>query len=117
MTNGDNMITIKIDVRDGKITCGANGGHVRAPHGTVIAWKSAGEDKKFELEFFQLGLETTDPAAEVEHWPFQEKPPSTPTNTFVGTLKRLAANDRAPVYKYNVKVGNLFLDPIIILDR
>jgi len=32
-------------------------------------------------------------------------------------LKPLTANDPAPVYKYNVKVGNLVLDPIVIVDR
>jgi hypothetical protein len=114
-SKGKGMITIKIDVRQGQITCGANGGHIRAPHGTVITWKSTGEDKKFELEFFQLGIETAD--AELEHWPFQETPPSGPTNTFAGTLKKLVANDLAPAYKYNVKVGNLVLDPIVIVDR
>jgi len=114
---GKDMITIKIDVRDGRITCGTSGGHIRVPHESVITWKSTGEDKKFELEFFQLGTETADAAGELEHWPFQETRPSGPTNTFVGTLKKLAANDWAPVYKYNVKVGDLLLDPIVIVDR
>ena len=114
---GKDMITIKIDVRDGRITCGTSGGHIRVPHESVITWKSTGEDKKFELEFFQLGTETAEADAELEHWPFQEARPSGPTNTFVGTLKKLAANDWAPVYKYNVKVGDLLLDPIVIVDR
>lgn len=111
------MITIKIDVRDGKIVCGGKGGHVRAPHQTVIAWKSTGDDKKFQLEFAQLGIETADAADDPAHWPFQEAPPSGPTNSFVGTLKKLTANGLPPVYKYNVKVGNLILDPIVIVDR
>ena len=111
------MITVKIDVRDGKITCGANGGHLRVPHQTAITWKSTGEDKKFELEFFRLGIETGDAVAEHEHWPFQEKPPAAPTNSFTGTLKKLAPSGLPPVYKYNVKVGNLLLDPVVIVDR
>jgi hypothetical protein len=111
------MNKIKIDVHNGKITCGANGGHIRARHGTVLTWESTGEDQKFELEFFQLGTESASVATALEHWPFQEKPPSGPGNTFVGTLKKLAANDLAPVYKYNVKVGNLVLDPVVIVDR
>lgn len=111
------MTTIKIDVRHGQVTCGANGGHIRVPHGTVITWKSTGEDKKFELEFAQLGIESADAAPDLEHWPFQEAPPSGPTNSFAGTLRKLGANDTPPVYKYNVKVGNLVLDPIIIIDR
>jgi hypothetical protein len=111
------MTTVKIDVRNGQVTCGANGGHLRVPHGTVITWKSTGDDKKFELEFSQLGIESGDTGTELEHWPFQEGRPSWPTNTFVGTLRKLGPNDAPPVYKYNVKVGNLFLDPIVIIDR
>ena len=109
------MTTIKIDVRGGQVTCGTHGGHIRAPHGTVITWKSTGDDKKFELEFFALGVEASD--AEHEDWPFQEPRPAFPTNTFVGTLKNLGSADSAPVYKYNVKVGDLLLDPIVIVDR
>jgi hypothetical protein len=111
------MTTINIDVRNGKVTCGTNGGHVRVPHGSVITWKSVGDDKKFELEFMQLGTEAADAGSDLEHWPFQEPPPRAPTNSFTGTLKTLAANDWAPVYKYNVKVGKLILDPIVIVDR
>jgi hypothetical protein len=109
------MTTIKIGVRGGKVTCGAKGGHVRAPHGSVITWKSTGDDKKFVLKFKQLGTETA--AAGRDNWPFQENPPSGPTNTFVGTLKKLAARDPAPIYKYTVKVGKRVLDPIVIVDR
>lgn len=111
------MTTIKIDVRDGQVTCGTNGGHVRVPHNSVITWQSTGEDKKFELDFVQLGFEPGDPAAKLDHWPFQEPPPAAPTNSFTGTLKKLAGTGVAPVYKYNVRVGKLLLDPIIIVDE
>lgn len=111
------MITIKIDVRDGKIVCGGSGGHVRTPHQTAITWMSTGDDKKFELEFSRLGIETAAPGTDPEHWPFQEAPPSAPVNSFKGTLKKVAADGLPPVYKYNVKVGKLLLDPIVIVDR
>lgn len=114
------MATIKIDVRGGEVTCGASGGHVRVPHGTRITWTSQGDAKKFELEFFQLGLESAEAGQALEHWPFEEaqSDESWPTNNFVGTLKRLATTEgHAPVYKYNVKVGKLLLDPIIIIDK
>jgi len=111
------MTTISIGVRGGKITCGAKGGHVRAHHGSVITWKSRGEDKKFVLNFEQLRVETAKTSAKLDHWPFLEPRPSKPTNTFTGTLKKLAANDWAPVYKYSIKVGKLVLDPIVIVDR
>jgi hypothetical protein len=112
------MPTIKIDVQNGTITCGTSGGHVRVPHGTQITWTSKGADKKFELEFFQLGLESPGAAGPLVHWPFEEPMgTSGPTNTFVGTLKKIAKEGHAPVYKYNVRVGDLLLDPIIIIDK
>ena len=114
------MTTIQIDVKDGKITCGKNGGHIRVPHGTAITWTSTGTDKKFQLEFSQLGVETAATARQLEHWPFEkpEGPEPGPTNTFTGTLKALPQGPgHPPVYKYNVRVGDLLLDPIIIVDR
>jgi hypothetical protein len=113
------MTTIQIDVRNGTVTCGASGGHVRVPHGSQITWTSKGADKKFELEFFQLGLESADATRELVHWPFEEPQGSKsgPTNTFVGTLKKIGNEGHAPVYKYNVRVGDLLLDPIIIIDK
>jgi len=113
------MTTIHIDVKDGKVTCGTNGGHIRVPHGTAITWTSTGTAKKFELEFEQLGFEAGGAAGELEHWPFDDPsgPQSGPANTFKGTLKRLASEAHTPVYKYNVRVGDLLLDPIIIVDR
>jgi hypothetical protein len=112
------MATIQIDVQNGTVTCGASGGHVRVPHGTQITWTSKGEDKKFELEFFQLQLES-DAVRELVHWPFEEPQSSKSgrTNTFVGTLKKIGAGGHAPVYKYNVRVGDLLLDPIIIIQK
>jgi hypothetical protein len=53
------------------------------------------------------------------HSPFVEPLPTGPHNRFVGTLKEEARNTPAsqyPAYKYYVTVGNLRLDPIIIVD-
>jgi hypothetical protein len=114
------MTTIQIDVQGGKVTCGTNGGHIRAPHGTAITWTSSGEDKMFELEFEQLGVETAGAAHPLVHWPFEKPaaPMDGPRNDFTGILKNLpSAAGHAPVYKYNVRVGKLLLDPIIIVDR
>jgi hypothetical protein len=113
------MTTIQIDVQNGTVTCGASGGHVRLPHGAQITWTSKGADKKFELEFFQLGLESAGAAGELVHWPFEEPMSSRSgrTNTFVGTLKKIGNGAHPPVYKYNVRVGDLLLDPIIIIDK
>jgi hypothetical protein len=114
------MTTIHIDVKDGKVVCGTNGGHVRVPHGTAITWTSKDKDQKFELEFFQLGVETAGVAQELEHWPFESPaaPPTGRKSEFTGTLRKLPSiAGHAPVYKYNVRVGDLLLDPIIIVDR
>jgi hypothetical protein len=111
------MTTINIDVRDETVTCGTNGGHVRLQQGNAITWRSTGNDKKFELQFSRLGFETEDLATDPVHWPFNEAPPTAPTNSFTGTLRSLAPQDSAPAYKYNVKVGTLILDPIVIVDR
>jgi hypothetical protein len=112
------MATIQIDVQNGTVTCGASGGHVRVPHGTQITWTSKGADKKFELEFFELRLESADAARELVHWPFEEpRGKSSPTNSFVGTVKKIGEDGHAPVYKYNVRVGDLLLDPIIIIQK
>ena len=113
------MTTINSDVKNGKVTCCKNGGHLRVPHRTVINWTSTGEYKKFVLEFEQLGFDAGGAAGDLEHWPFDDPsgPQSGPANTFKGTLKRLASEAHTPVYKYNVRVGDLLLDPIIIVDR
>ena len=114
------MTTIKIDVQNGKVTCGKNGGHIRVPHGTAIKWTSEGTGKKFVLEFSQLGVETAATARDLEDWPFEtpEGPVSEAKDTFEGTLKKLPqAAGHVPVYKYNVRVGDLLLDPIIIIDK
>jgi hypothetical protein len=120
------MTTIKIDVKDGKITCGANGGHIRVPHGTAITWTSEGTGQTFELEFSQLEVETAATASALLHWPF-DKPAAAkpgPTDSFTGTLRKLPpaaghalAAGHPPIYKYSVRVGDLLLDPIIIVDR
>jgi hypothetical protein len=113
------MTTIQIDVKNGEVTCGSNGGHLRVPHGTVINWTSTGADKKFVLKFEQIGFEAGGAAGDLEHWPFVDPsgPQSEPKNTFKGTLRKLASEGHTPVYKYSVRVGDLLLDPIIIVDR
>jgi hypothetical protein len=111
-------IPIDIDVRNNTLICGANGGNARGGIGTQIAWRAA-ERLTFSLEFFRLAVEAEGKPIDVRElrgWPFVEKEPETgvvgPTREFTGTLR-----DEAPAeYKYYVTVGNLRLDPIIIVD-
>jgi hypothetical protein len=112
-------INIDVDVQNNTVICGANGGNTRAHAGTVIVWKSRSEKTAFTLEFFQLALEgTRTHAQELRRWPFTEAEPKTgvvgPTSEFTGTLRGEDRN--RPAYKYYVTVGNLRLDPIIIID-
>jgi len=71
----------------------------------AIRWHS---DTPFTLEF-----KTFDDAG-THVWPFEEPQPAWPVRQFTGT----PAAAEAPVYlKYSVSAGNLFLDPIVIVDK
>lgn len=111
------MVTLEIRVQDGAILCGRTGGHVRGETGHRIQWTS---DRDFTLEFFRLAEEPEEGcAADPEGlggWPFSEpaRPQDVkwPLKQFAGVL-----NDGYGAYKYYITVGNLRLDPIIIIDR
>jgi hypothetical protein len=57
--------------------------------------------------------------ASLPRWPFEGKEPPNdvvgPTERFEGTL--LPNGKPAIAFKYTVSVGNLSLDPIVIIDR
>lgn len=111
---------IKIDVERNTLLCGANGGNAYLSPGDRIKWMSARRDLRFTLEFFQLGLENgkeIDVPA-LRSWPFQDPPEPRggvvgPTDEFKGTL----LDEKGLVFKYYVTVGNLRLDPILIIVR
>jgi len=106
------MTNIEVDVTGGAITCSPKGGHVRALHGTRLAWKSPHEQ-------FTLSFEALDGSG-TRTWPFVEPEPTWPVLAFQGTLKPMTgdpAPDQRPVYKYTVVIGNNVLDPIIIVDK
>jgi hypothetical protein len=113
-------IQIEIDVARNTLICGINGGNAYLPPGATVEWHSAASSSKFTLQFFRLGLETDGKETDVRElpsWPFLDPEPKgglvAPTHKFVGHLKA----DRAVAYKYWVTVGNLRLDPIIVVDR
>ena len=101
--------TVSIHVAPGVILCTPQGGNVhvyrsRAAH--AIRWRG---DAPFALEFTTFD----DEAAPV--WPFVQAEPDWPVREFTGTPKRV---DGAPLYyKYSVSAGDLYADPIVIVDR
>jgi hypothetical protein len=114
-------IEIKIDVERNTLICGISGGNAYLPPGTTVEWQSAGRSGPFTLQFFRLGLEndsnTTDVSG-LDSWPFSEPAEpkggvTTPSHKFQGRLNA----DKAVAYKYCVTVGNMRLDPIIIVDK
>lgn len=114
-------IEIKIDVERNTLICGRSGGNAYLSPGSTVEWQSAQGSGPFTLQFFRLGLETDSEETDVrrlDSWPFSEpgEPKGgvfTPTTRFKGRLKA----DKAVAYKYCVTVGNLRLDPIIVVDR
>jgi hypothetical protein len=128
MWEGKTMSTIEIDVsvQNNTLTCGVNGGNVLGVPGNRVVWRSGNNNPNFTLEFFRLAAEPAHGLAdckplnvsELPHWPFTEPEPDGgvvgPTREFSGTLKK---DGNPTAYKYYVTVGNLRLDPIVIVDR
>jgi hypothetical protein len=117
---------IEISIKHNTLIVGINGGNVTAGPGDSVVWRAGHGVPEFTLQFFRLAAE---PAAHVQcdridvatlpRWPFAEPPPPNgivgPTKLFRGTLT--GKPTPATAFKYTVAVGNLQLDPIVILDR
>jgi hypothetical protein len=117
---------IDISIQNNTLLVGVNGGNVTGAPGDSVIWRAASGVPEFTLQFFRLAAE---PAAKDEcdridvatlpRWPFAEPPPPNalvgPTRFFRGTLH--GQSNPAVAFKYTVAVGNLQLDPIVILDR
>ena len=130
---------VDIAVENNTIIVGTNGGNITGAPGDKIIWRATAGTPPFSLQFFQLAAEPavklgarasararaaaakghTDVAA-LATWPFVEPPEPPggivpPTRFFCGTL---SGNFEPPTaFKYNITVGNLQLDPIVIVDR
>ena len=100
---------VTIHVGSGVIFCTPQGGNVRVYRSRAersIRWRS---DTPFKLTF------TTFDDASKPEWPFVEPEPTWPVQQFTGTPPR---DDGAPLYyKYSISAGDLFLDPIVIVDK
>jgi hypothetical protein len=130
---------VDIAVENNTIIVGTNGGNITGAPGDKIIWRATASTPPFSLAFFQLAAEPavklgarasararagaakghTD-VATLQRWPFVEPPEppggiTAPTRFFCATL---SGNFEPPTpFKYSLIVGNLQLDPIIIIDR
>ena len=122
------VFEVDISIQNNTLVVGVNGGNVTAAPGDRIIWRAREGVQAFTLRFFQLGAEPAVNAArgrisvkDLSPWPFAgEMPPGGIVNSnaeglFEGTLK--GPNIPAKGFKYSVVVGNLQLDPVVIVDR
>ena len=130
---------IDIAVENNTIIVGTNGGNITGAPGDKIMWRATAGTPPFSLAFFQLAPEPavklgarasararagaakghTDVAA-LARWPFVEppEPPGGITAPALSFCATLSGNFEPPTpFKYTIIVGNLQLDPIIIIDR
>ncbi len=108
-------IDIDISVERNTIICGRNGGHVRACEGTRIVWRSGNE---FTVQFSPFAVENpgTPDLTNLPAWPFEENPADLRKPQIMHQATLLPD---VPLvgYKYTLTLGNLTLDPIIIVDK
>jgi hypothetical protein len=120
------VFEVDISVQNNTLVVGLNGGNITGGQDDRVIWRAGHGVKTFTLQFFQLGAE---PAANEERrrivvqdlfpWPFKGEPPAGgivgPTERFEGTLAKDSVEAKA--FKYTIIVGNLQLDPVVIVDR
>jgi len=118
---------VEISINNNTLVVGANGGNVVGAPGDRIIWRSAPGGPPFLLQFFQLGSEPTarakdDACIEIDvsklpSWPFSwpKEFPDEPVTFFEAVLE--GKSTPATPFKYYVTVGNLRLDPIVIIDK
>jgi hypothetical protein len=100
--------TVQINVGQGTIWCTPNAGALRVPPRSVVYWKCS---HPFTIGFQQLGGTSA---------PLPTLPSSGPANDVQSVQLRpspVAETAQAPYYEYTVTVGDLVVDPIIIVDK
>jgi len=118
-TSDTKPVVLLISVENGTVLCGEVGGHIRGKPGVRVQWAS---DQEFTLEFFRLAEETADGvpvSQDSPKWPFSEprlEDVKWPLQKFEGVLREDPSHSPS-VYKYYITLGNLRLDPIVIIDR
>jgi hypothetical protein len=100
--------TVQINVGKGTIWCTPNGGALRMPPRSVVYWKC---DHPFTISFQQLGGAYTPLPT------LSSGPPGGGAQSVQLRPSPVLGADQAPYYEYTVTVGNLVVDPIIIVDK
>jgi hypothetical protein len=118
-TSDTNPVALEISLQNGSLLCGQAGGHIRGLPGVRVQWAS---NQDFTLEFFRLAEEPVSGvpvSQDSPRWPFSEprlEDVKWPLQKFEGVLREDPSHCPS-VYKYYITVGNLRLDPIVIIDR
>jgi hypothetical protein len=116
----DDAVTIGIQVVNNTIVCGRVGGHALLKAGGEIIWESL-DDRPFSLDFFRIPVENDPdlgPAVDLDSWPFAEpREPDPKLTQNVTAFRGILKNEKLVAYKYYVTIGNLRLDPVIIVDE
>jgi hypothetical protein len=97
---------VRIESGDGSIWAHPNSGHVRAQAGAPLEFTCA---TLFEIEIRQIGGTKQD-------WPALKVIPAGGRFVCSTTVPDCTA-DPGPYYKYTIRLGELTLDPIIIVDK
>jgi hypothetical protein len=112
-------------VQNSQISCGTHGGNLRvksknnANNAMKITWQWVGGGQEFRLQFQAIPLEgDVDSPTNTPYWPFTEADPSDGLGiTTSQTAHVFHLKDTDFACKYSVIVGNLRLDPIIIVEK
>lgn len=98
--------TVQIHAAEGTIWATPNGGALRVEYDHSVRWES---DQPFSLSFVQLGGTAQPLGPLAARWDEHKR-----SYYAVALMK---AGKTAPFYEYTVKVGDLTLDPIVIVDK
>ncbi len=99
--------TVLIQVGEGTIWAQPNGGSLRAPVGTLIHWSCR---EPFSICFTQLG-------GAPQPWPSPKVTEVDGMYQATSEPPEFPRDASGPYYSYTVSVGDLTLDPIVIVDK
>ncbi len=99
---------VQINVGQGTLWCTPNAGALRVPPRSLITWTC---NHPFSITFQQLG------GAHAPLPTLESQGAADSNQTVQLKPSPVAEADQAPYYEYTVRVGNLVVDPIIIVDK